>query len=129
MRAIENAGRTVGFAGLYLGSLGFPGAEVHFWPAAFIVPYGVADVGVGGVLAPPELAGEIIGIGTGYVTINKDILTPPIIDNTKFVLFAKKAEVNESSLKGYYADVTFENHSNTYVELFAISSDIALSSK
>ena len=89
----------------------------------------VADVGVGGVLAPPELAGEIIDIGTGYVTINKDISTPPIIDNAKFVLFAKKAEVNESSLKGYYADVTFENHSNTYVELFAISSDIALSSK
>ena len=89
----------------------------------------VADVGVGCVLAPPELAGEIIGIGNGFVTIDKDISTPPIIDNTKFILFAKKAEVNESSLKGYYADVTFENHSKTYVELFAISSDIALSSK
>jgi len=89
----------------------------------------VADVGTGGVLAPPEFAGEIIGIGNGFVTIDKDPSSPPIIDNTKFILFAKKAEVNESSLKGYYADVTFENHSNTYVELFAISSDIALSSK
>jgi len=89
----------------------------------------VADIGVGGILTPPELAGEIISIGTGFVTIDKDISTPPIIDNTKFILFAKKTEVNKSSLKGYYADVTFENHSNTYVELFAISSDIALSSK
>ena len=89
----------------------------------------VANVGTGGVLAPPELAGEIIDMNSGYITINKDISTPPIIDNTKFILFAKKAEVNESSLKGYYADVTFQNHSNKYVELFAISSDIVLSSK
>ena len=89
----------------------------------------VANIGIGGVLAPPELAGEIIDMNSGYITINKDISTPPIIDNTKFILFAKKAEVNESSLKGYYADVTFQNHSNKYIELFAISSDIVLSSK
>ena len=89
----------------------------------------VADTGIGGVTTTPILAGEIINIGTGYITIDKDPGTSPIIDNTKFILFAKRIEANESSLKGYYADVTFQNHSNKYVELFAISSDIALSSK
>ena len=89
----------------------------------------VSSVLAGGVTTQPILAGEIIDMNSGYITINKDPGVSPIIDNTKFILFAKKAEVNESSLKGYYADVTFENHSKTYVELFAISSDIALSSK
>ena len=46
-----------------------------------------------------------------------------------FVLFSKKIEANQSGLKGYYADVTFENYSNTAVELFAISSDVTASSK
>ena len=89
----------------------------------------VADIGPGGVTTPPVLAGEIIDMNSGYITINKDPGVSPIIDNTKFILFAKRIEANESSLKGYYADVTFQNHSNKYVELFAISSDIALSSK
>ena len=89
----------------------------------------VADIGPGGVTTTPILAGIIINIGSDYITIDKDPLALPIIDNTKFILFAKRIEANESSLKGYYPDVTFQNHSNKYVELFAISSDIALSSK
>ena len=89
----------------------------------------VADIGPGGVTTTPILAGTIINIAPGYITIDKDPATQPIIDNTKFILFAKRIEANESSLKGYYSDVTFQNYSNKYKELFAISSDIALSSK
>ena len=89
----------------------------------------VADVGAGGVTTEPILAGTIISVSPGYIIIDKDPAVSPIIDNTKFILFAKRIEANESSLKGYYADVTFQNYSNKYIELFAISSDIALSSK
>lgn len=46
-----------------------------------------------------------------------------------FILFSKPIEIEESSLKGYYADVTFTNRSTKRAELFAVSSDIALSSK
>ena len=46
-----------------------------------------------------------------------------------FILFSKNIEVNQSGLKGYYADVTFKNHSNEAIELFAISSDVSISSK
>ena len=46
-----------------------------------------------------------------------------------FFLFSKPIQVNESGLKGYYADVTFKNSSKTYAELFAISSEIVPSSK
>ena len=89
----------------------------------------VASVGPGGVTGQPELAGTITSVKPSFIIIDKDPASPPTIDNTKFLLFAKRIEANESSLKGYYADVTFQNYSNTYVELFAISSDIALSSK
>jgi|21_taG_2_1085346.scaffolds.fasta_scaffold00792_3 hypothetical protein len=46
-----------------------------------------------------------------------------------FVFFSKPIQVNESSLKGYYADITLRNESKKYAELFAVSSEIALSSK
>ena len=46
-----------------------------------------------------------------------------------FLVFSKSIEVNESSVKGYYADVTLENHSREKAELFAISSEIVPSSK
>ena len=46
-----------------------------------------------------------------------------------FFLFSKPIQVNESGLKGYYADITFKNSSKTYAELFAISSEIVPSSK
>ena len=46
-----------------------------------------------------------------------------------FILFSKPIEIEESSLKGYYADVTFTNRSTKRAELFAVSSEIALSSK
>ena len=89
----------------------------------------IADIGVGGVIGQPIMAGEVIKVDPSFIIIDKDPASPPTIDNTKFLLFSKRIEANESSLKGYYADVTFQNYSNTYVELFAISSDIALSSK
>ena len=51
------------------------------------------------------------------------------IDVDMFLLFSKPIQVNESGLKGYYADVTFTNTSKEYAELFAISSEVVVSSK
>ena len=93
----------------------------------------VANVGPGGVTTTPQSLGEIINLNSGYITVNKDAswlnINFPLGISGMFLLFAKRIEANESSLKGYYADVTFQNYSNGYVELFAVSSDIALSSK
>ena len=43
--------------------------------------------------------------------------------------FSKPIHINESGLKGYYADVTFRNPSKERAELFAISSEAVISSK
>ena len=49
--------------------------------------------------------------------------------NVSFILFSKDAQANMSSLMGYYAEVKFINNSNTYAELYAISSEVVESSK
>ena len=77
----------------------------------------------------PEYAGPVIDISSNYIVVDKDPATAPIIMAGHYISFAKNVNTNESSLKGYYADVTLHNESNEKAELFAISSDVALSSK
>ena len=81
------------------------------------------------VMGTPQLIGEIIDVGVDYISVNDNAswVFDPL--KTWFLLFAKPIEINESGLKGYYADVTFKNSSKTYAELFAISSEIVPSSK
>ena len=90
----------------------------------------VSSVSTGGIVSEPVYVEKVIEIGSHYVVVNKDTVTSgPAISNDDFISFAKDIRVNESSLKGYYADVTFKNSSNTKTELFAISSEVVPSSK
>ena len=87
----------------------------------------VSDITSSIVVGTPEHIGVITNIGPGGITVDSSWTW----DSSKkwFFSFSKPIEINESSIKGYYADVTFENESKKYAELFAISSEIALSSK
>ena len=90
----------------------------------------VSDILTGGMISKPEFTdAKILKIGAGFIWIDKDPTVAPIITPGQFILFAKDIRVNESSLKGYYADVTFENSSDKKTELFAISSEVVPSSK
>ena len=81
----------------------------------------------------PIYAEKVIEIGANYIKIDKDPAVHPVISinppENNYILFSKPITINESSLKGYYADITFENYSNTKTELFAISSEAVPSSK
>ena len=82
-------------------------------------------------ISDPVYAGRIVIIGPDYIVIDR---APPDLLNVwvsidDFILFSKDNRVNESSLKGYYADVTLENSSNKKAELFAVSSEVVPSSK
>jgi len=82
-----------------------------------------------GVLNNTEQVGEITGFTqSGYINVSADASALPI-PTSAFILFSKPIKINESSVKGYYADVTLENHSNKRAELFAISSEVVPSSK
>ena len=80
-------------------------------------------------ISDPVYAGRIVIIGNGFIVIDNAPTTLPIINIDDFISFSKDNRVNESSLKGYYADVTLENSSNKKAELFAVSSEVVPSSK
>ena len=88
----------------------------------------VSDI-TDGITSEPVFAALAIEVGSGYIWIDKDPIVAPVITSGQYILFAKDIRANESSLKGYYADVTFENSSNNKTELFAISSEVVPSSK
>lgn len=87
--------------------------------------------------AEPIYIGKVYSIfkNLNYIVINYDPTDDPVSQyvvggaTPPLVLFAKNISANESSLKGYYADVTFENASNTKCELFTFGSEISVSSK
>ena len=70
--------------------------------------------------------GEITGIGGVFITVDTVINTPP---DGAFVMFSKDKVANNTSLLGYFAEVTLKNNSKQPVELFALSSEVAVSSK
>lgn len=52
----------------------------------------------------------------------------PVLDDV-FIMFSKDNRANTSSLVGYYAEVSLENNSKNKIELFAVGSEISISSK
>ena len=69
--------------------------------------------------------GTIDVIGEDYV----EVVSAGGATTSDFFMFRKPVEENVSSLKGYYAEATFTNSSNTKQELFAVGSEITISSK
>jgi len=110
-----------------------PSGNVIFTPINSSVQVGdlvyyAADTG-NGIMSGATQVGEITEFtGSGYIKVNANADVLPMPSNP-FILFSKPIQINESSVKGYYADVTLENHSNKRAELFALSSEIVPSSK
>ena len=91
--------------------------------------YYAADTG-NSIMSDATQIGEITEFtSSGYIKVNANADVISILPNNPFILFSKRIQINESSVKGYYADVTLENHSNKRAELFALSSEIVPSSK
>jgi len=84
----------------------------------------------GPIISEPQSFGDVVEVyrNSNYIVVFQDTHNWSFAPGD-FVFFSKNVTANESSLKGYYADVTFENASNVKSELFAISSEIAVSSK
>lgn len=71
--------------------------------------------------------GPCIGISGNSITCatEDDALRPTDGD---FIFFAKNTETNTSGIIGYYAEVDFEITSTQEKELYAVNSEISLSS-
>ena len=74
----------------------------------------------------PQEIGVITAITPSSITIDNEISVPSTGD---FIMFSKDKAVNNTSLLGYYAEIELRNNSDKKAELFALSSEIAESSK
>ena len=59
---------------------------------------------------------------------NSFIAGPPDLTNA-FIMFSKNNSTNLTSLTGYYALAKFENNSKEKAELYAVGSEVSISSK
>ena len=84
---------------------------------------------IDGITSQPKSCGMIIQIGLeqGFIVVSDDI--NDLNANGGYFLFAKSIIANETSLKGYYADVKFKNNSYKKANLFSIGSEVVPSSK
>tara|TARA_R100000995_G_C3442858_1_gene104201 strand:+ start:106 stop:495 length:390 start_codon:yes stop_codon:yes gene_type:complete len=53
----------------------------------------------------------------------------PLPSGGEFIMFGKNPVINNSSVKGYYANAKFVNNSNKKIEMFSVGSEISESSK
>jgi len=75
----------------------------------------------------PIYIGQITDLGENYINVESS-LDPANISG--FLMYSKSKLINNSSLNGYYAEVTFRNSDvNNQAEIFAINSEVSQSSK
>ena len=89
-----------------------------------------------GVSTSHTLVGEITGIGEKYIDVADGNaptgFTTADVDGgaiTPFFTFQKPIEYNTSGLKGYYAEIKLTNNNTSKQELFAVGSEVTMSSK
>lgn len=73
---------------------------------------------------PVEL-GTILAIGNNWIEVQSQEGIP----NNAFIMFLKDSRANNTSLKGYYAEVKMSHLGGEKAELFALGSEVTESSK
>ena len=86
------------------------------------------DSGVNNSQFSPIYIGEITTVFPSTVEVD-NIIPLTFNPNTMFLMFSKDARANNTSLIGYYAEVTMTNDSGERAELFKLGSEVAPSSK
>ena len=75
----------------------------------------------------PTLVGVVNNItSTGIIEVNSPLSQP---QNGDFLMLSKNKAANNTSIIGYYAEVKLKNNSTKRAELYALSSEVAPSSK
>ena len=98
------------------------GDTVYYVPSASISDTGQQQTSI----SNPLKIGTVDSIGSDNITVNNPLSTPASGD---FIMFSKDKAANNTSLIGYYAEVTLKNNSKEKAELFTLSSEVTESSK
>ena len=73
------------------------------------------------------LIGTVNEISGGYIYVQEPFGMPPIVG--EYIMFAKDNTKNVSGIIGYYAETNIKTNAATQKELYAVSSEIKISSK
>lgn len=73
----------------------------------------------------PTYVGKVLEINSNWIKTDNTVNIP----SGSFLMFSKDTRVNNSSLKGYYANVKLKHEGNDAAELFSVSSEATESSK
>tara|TARA_R100000081_G_C4817593_1_gene176500 strand:+ start:79 stop:1788 length:1710 start_codon:yes stop_codon:yes gene_type:complete len=75
--------------------------------------------------------GPIKNINNNNIIVDQEnyVLNNPELEQGDFIMFAKNPVVNKSTVTGHYAKARFKNNSTEHAEIFAVSSEITISSK
>ena len=74
-----------------------------------------------------EKIGNVTAIGSGTITCNVTQNLSSLTYNS-YIFFGKDNQINTSGVLGYYAQIDFTNNSKLEAELFAVNSEIFISS-
>ena len=80
-----------------------------------------------GVQASPSPVGPITAVGDEFVEVASNTAPAFNVDQTFFMF--KKPVHNNESIKGYFAEARLSTSSTKKIELFAIGSEVTVSSK
>ena len=98
------------------------------WDIIYFVNLDVAGKQVGEVIK----LGECIAVTAGTTTYTVTVQTTgtellPVSGD--YIFFGKNTEIETSGVAGYYSEIEMTNDSTAKAELFAVSSEVAVSSK
>jgi hypothetical protein len=99
--------------------------------------YYIDDLSTSGLVnsqSTPIYIGVITNIGPSWIEVDNEIspttwVTGTYNPSSMFLMFSKDTRTNNTSLLGYYAEVTMVNNSSEEAELFMLGSETAPSSK
>ena len=98
------------------------------WDIIYFVNLDVAGKQVGEVTKLGECIAATAGTTTYTVTV-QTTGTELLPVSGDYIFFGKNTEIETSGVAGYYSEIEMTNDSTAKAELFAVSSEVAVSSK
>ena len=98
------------------------------WDIIYFVNLDVAGKQVGEVIKLGECIAVTAGTTT-YTVIVQTTGTELLPVSGDYIFFGKNTEIETSGVAGYYSEIEMTNDSTAKAELFAVSSEVAVSSK
>jgi hypothetical protein len=95
--------------------------------------YYVKSANLSNNVSPADIVkyGPVKNINNNNIIVDQEnyMLNDPELEQGDFIMFTKNPVVNKSTVTGHYAKARFKNNSTEHAEIFAVSSEITISSK